>query len=447
MNYVPHTRQDREEMLAAIGAASIDDLFKDVPPAHRFPKLSLADPLSEPAAIDELRSLAESNWDTDHHPCFLGAGAYNHFIPSVVKHVVSRSEFYTAYTPYQPEVSQGTLQATFEYQSMICDLTGMDVANASHYDGATSLAEAVTMALGTQRGQRRKVVMSRGVNPRYRAVARTFTQGIDMTIVGDHRAGLSPDDLAGMVDESTACVVVQVPSFLGQIPDFEAMRRLADRAHYAGAMLVVSANPISLALLKPPSEYGADVVVGEGQPLGNSLSFGGPYLGFFATKTANVRRMAGRLVGMAVDADGKRGFVLALATREQHIRRERATSNICTNEALNAIAAAAYMAAMGPQGLRAVASLCYHKAHYAALSVASLPGYEVLGGPFFHEFAVRCPRPVSEIGRRLLGRGIIPGYDLTGEFPELGQAMLFCATELNSRAEIDRLVCALGEVT
>lgn len=440
MSYVPHTDADRREMLAAIGATAIEELFSDVPQSARFPRLDLPEPLSEPEVLAELRALADRNWDVSRHPCFLGAGAYHHFIPSVVKHVAARGEFYTAYTPYQPEVSQGTLQAAFEYQSMICGLTGMDVANASHYDGATSLAEAIILAVSVHKGQRRQAILSRTVNPQYRQTARTYLQGTDLELGGDEQPGLGLPELADLVDDRTACVVVQVPDFLGAIPDMADLRRLGDKAHSVGALLVVSVNPISLGILRPPSEYGADVVVGEGQPLGNPISFGGPYLGFFATRAAHLRRMAGRLVGMATDVDGKRGFVLTLATREQHIRRERATSNICSNQALNALTAAAYLAAMGPAGLRTVAEQCYNKAHYAAGRIADLPGYSVPSGQFFHEFIVRCPRPVAAVSAALKDVGIIPGYDLEGDYPELAGCMLFCCTEMNTRQQIDRLV-------
>ncbi len=446
MTYVPHTDQDRQEMLAAVGVTRVEDLLQDVPESVRFPRLDLPRPLSEPEILAEMAALADSNWDLDHHPCFLGAGAYNHFIPSVVKHVVSRSEFYTAYTPYQPEVSQGTLQAIFEYQSLICDLTGMDAANASHYDGATALAEAVIMSHSTHRGRRAKVVVSRTVNPQYRETARTYVQGMGITMVGDQDPDLSLAQLGDLVDEETACLVVQVPDFLGAIPSQADLQALAAQAHAVKALFVVSANPISLGLLKPPAEYGADVVVGEGQPLGNQIGFGGPYVGFFATRTEYVRRMAGRLAGMTTDVEGKRGFVLTLATREQHIRRERATSNICTNQALNALAAAAYLSAMGPHGLRTVAAACYHKAHYAASAINDLAGYQVLSGDFFHEFVVRCPRSVREITTGLLERGIIPGYQVEAEYPELGDCLLFCVTELNSREQIDSLIAALRDI-
>lgn len=365
----------------------------------------------------------------------------------MVKHVLSRGEFYTAYTPYQPEVSQGTLQAIFEYQSLVCDLTGMEAANASHYDGATALAEALIMALSVHRGRRRKAIVSRTVHPEYRQTARTYTQGMGLELVGDDQPGRSLADLAGMVDGDTAAVVIQVPDFLGAIPSTDEVRALADAAHQAGALLVVSVNPISLGLLQAPGQYGADIVVGEGQPLGNQISFGGPYLGFFATKAEHVRRMAGRLAGMTVDMEGKRGFVLTLATREQHIRRERATSNICTNQALCALAAAVYLSAMGPQGLRTVASACYHKAHYAASRIGQLPGYQVLSDRFFHEFVVRCPRPPAQVNEALLAQGIIGGYDLGPAYPELEGCMLLCATELNTREQIDRLADVLGALS
>jgi glycine dehydrogenase subunit 1 len=447
MAFVPHTREDRELMMQAVGVGDIKELFTDIPEARRFPDLELPPPLSEPEVLAELAQMAGRNWNLDQHACFLGAGAYNHFVPSVVKHVLSRGEFYTAYTPYQPEVSQGTLQAIFEYQSLVCDLTGMEAANASHYDGATALAEALIMALSVHRGRRRKAIVSRTVHPEYRQTARTYTQGMGLELVGDDQPGRSLADLAGMVDGDTAAVVIQVPDFLGAIPSTDEVRALADAAHQAGALLVVSVNPISLGLLQAPGQYGADIVVGEGQPLGNQISFGGPYLGFFATKAEHVRRMAGRLAGMTVDMEGKRGFVLTLATREQHIRRERATSNICTNQALCALAAAVYLSAMGPQGLRTVASACYHKAHYAASRIGQLPGYQVLSDRFFHEFVVRCPRPPAQVNEALLAQGIIGGYDLGPAYPELEGCMLLCATELNTREQIDRLADVLGALS
>ena len=445
MSYVPNTNADRGAMLEVIGVGDVADLFWDVPEGARFPELDLPAPVSEWEVLRELKELSEYNVDLEHAPCFLGAGAYPHFVPSVVGHVIGRSEFYTAYTPYQPEISQGTLQSIFEYQSMICALTGMDAANASHYDGATALAEAVVMAVNVGRQKRRKVVMSAGVHPEYRAVVRTYTQGAGLTILGDEDSSLGLHGLAEWVDADTACVIVQNPSFLGYLQEPAAVRALAKATHDAGALLVVCADPISLGLFVPPGEYGADIACGEGQALGGGLSFGGPYLGYFACRKQHVHKMAGRIVGQTVDQKGERGFVLTLSAREQHIRRERATSNICSNEALMALAAAVYLTALGKTGLRKVAELCYHKAHYAAQRLSTLPGYELRGeGTFFHEFPLQCPRPVQEINDYLLSEwGIIGGYDLGRDYPDFANTMLVCATEVTTREEIDSLVEAL----
>lgn len=451
MSYVPHTDSDRAAMLAEIGAEAIGDLFLDVPESVRYPELKLPEPLSEMEVLGELRAMSEQNADLDHHACFLGAGAYNHFVPSVVGYVIGRSEFYTAYTPYQPEISQGTLQAIFEYQSMVCALTGMDVANASHYDGATSLAEAALMAVSISRGKRTKIIVSPAVHPEYRATLRTYTPGPDLTIVGDDDLTNEFDDLQALLDDDTACLIVQNPNFFGQLLSADSengLNGLADAVHEAGALLVVVVDPISLGLFTPPGEYGADIVAGEGQPLGNPLNFGGPYLGLLACREKTMRKMPGRLVGETVDTEERRGFVLTLSAREQHIRRERATSNICTNQALCALAAGAYLAAMGKSGLRQVAELCYHKAHYAAQQIAALPGFDLVGDkPFFKEFVVRCPKPPSEINDALLERGVIGGYDLGCDYPHLENYMLLCVTEVNTKAEIDQLVEALEEVT
>ena len=445
MTYVPHTGSDRAQMLEAIGLTRVEDLFQDVPQSCRFPELRLPPPLSEMEILAELQAMSEENQDTVHFPCFLGAGAYQHYVPRVVDAIISRSEFYTAYTPYQPEVSQGTLQSIFEYQSMICMLTGMEVANASHYDGATATAEAVIMALNVAKGKRRKVVLSPAVHPEYRAVVRTYVQGMGLQIVGDDAP---PDLQAGHplppLDKETVCAVVQYPDFLGQVQD---LRGLADEAHAVGALLVVVVDPVSLGLLRPPGDFGADIVVGEGQALGNALSFGGPYLGIFACRERDVRKMAGRLVGETVDMEGRRGYVLTLATREQHIRREKATSNICTNEALCALAAAVHLGALGKEGVRKLAELCYHKSHYAAGQIAQLPGYQSYGAkPFIKEFVVRCPAPVPEINAYLLDEwGIIGGYDLGRDYPGLESHMLLCVTEMIRREEIDALVRGLEE--
>lgn len=445
MSFIPHTEADRQAMLARIGVERVEELFHDIPSDKLYVNFDLPEPLSEMEVGWELSSLAEANVDVYHYACFLGAGAYHHYVPSVVDYVLQRGEFYTAYTPYQPEISQGTLQAIFEYQSMICALTGMEVANASHYDGATSLAEAVIMAFSVHRGKRKKIILSPVIHPEYRQVVRTYTQGMGLTIVGDEDLTADLAALQDMIDDDTAMLALQNPNFFGQV---EALSPLASACQAHKALLVVVADPISLGMFKPPGEMGADIVVGEGQPLGGGLNFGGPYLGFFATRQKYVRRMAGRLAGETADTEGQRGYVLTLATREQHIRRERATSNICTNQGLLALAAGVYMAALGRCGLPKIASLCYHKAHYAAAQIHALKGYEVWRDkPFFKEFVVKCPAPVAEINQYLLEEWeIIGGYDLGRDYPHLADHMLVAVTEVNTREEIDDLVAALEEV-
>jgi glycine dehydrogenase subunit 1 len=439
-HYISITEAERAEMLQAIGVEAVADLFHDVPEALRFPQVELPAPLSEIELRRALGALAAQNANPTTHSIFLGAGAYNHFVPSAVDQILRRAEFYTAYTPYQPEISQGTLQAIFEYQSLICALTGMDVANASHYDGGTALAEAALMAVAATRN-RRTIVVAPSVNPQYRAVLRTYVQGTSIRVVGDERPDATIDEVVALIDSSTAALVVQSPDFLGTLHD---LAPLAEKAHAAGALLVVHTDPIALGLFQTPGEAGADIATAEGQPLGVGLSFGGPYLGIFTCSEKYVRKMPGRLAGATLDVDGKPGYVLTLQAREQHIRREQATSNICTNQGLMALAAAVYLSLMGRQGLRQVAELCYHRAHYAAGQIAQLPGYAVLDhGPFFREFAVRCPRPVAEVNAALRERGIIGGYDLSSDYPHLGNAMLLCVTEMNSRPEIDDLVAAL----
>ncbi len=448
MTYIPNTDDERAAMLRVIGVDKVEDLFHDVPEAHRFPPLDLPRPLSEAEILAELRDMAEANADLDHVACFLGAGSYHHFVPSVVDMVISRSEFYTAYTPYQPEVSQGVLQALFEYQSMICALTEMDVANSSHYDGATATAEAVIMALNVHRRKRKRVVLSPTVHPMYRETVHTYTQGMGLNIVGEDAPLHDLKALADLIDEETCCIVVQNPDFLGRMFSPKEMKALADAAHAHKALFIVAVDPISLGFMVPPGRYDADIVVGEGQSLGSLPQFGGPYLGIFAFKKEYVRKSSGRLVGETVDAEGKRGYVITLSTREQHIRREKATSNICTNEALVAIAAAVYLAAMGKSGLRRVAELSYHKAHYAAQRIAEIDGFDILSTwPFFKEFVVRTPAPVQEINDYLLDEwGILGGYDLSRDYPQLENAMLLCVTEMNDREEIDALVDAFKEI-
>jgi len=447
MRYIPHNEAERQAMMDAIGIKDVKELFEDVPAEYRYPQLDLPDPMTEMEIMRELDRMAAENANMREFASFLGAGAYNHFVPAVVDTVISRGEFYTAYTPYQPEISQGTLQAAFEYQSMVAALTGMEVVNASHYDGATAVAEAAVMAVNILRHKRRTIVVSPTLHPQYRQVLRTYVQGMDLKVVGDEADDSDFHALIDRCDDDTALVIVQNPDFLGHLHTPQEMQDLADAVHAKGALLAVSTDPIALGMLTPPGEYGADIVTAEGHALGNSLSFGGPYLGIFAFRKKYVRKSSGRLVGETVDADGKRGYVLTLSTREQHIRCEKATSNICSNQALNALAAAAYLAAMGKTGLRKVAELTWHKAHYAASKIAELDGYEVVNDkPFFKEFIVKCPRPVAEINSYLLEEyGIIGGYDLSKDYPDLGDAMLLCVTEMNAREEIDDLVQALKE--
>jgi glycine dehydrogenase subunit 1 len=447
--FIPHTDAEREEMLRTIGVKSLEDLFQDVPASLRFPKIDLPPALSEMEAIADLEDLSQGNETTRSLACFLGAGAYNHYIPAAVDTILRRGEFYTAYTPYQPEISQGTLQAIFEYQSLMAKLTGMDVCNASHYDGATAAAEAVVMAYHNFHGRRLKVILSPAVHPQFRAVIRTYTQGYEnLTILGDSAGAdpyQSPDALLPFIDDQTAIVFVQYPDFFGRIFDYS---KLVEAAHGVGAMVAVVANPTALGLLKPPGEFGADVVVAEGQPLGIPLSFGGPYLGIFATRKEYVHRISGRLVGETVDTQGRRAYVLTLTAREQHIRRERATSNICTNQGLMALASTVYLSVVGKHGLRQVANLCYQNAHYAARRIAEIPGYTLCSdAPFFHEFAVCCPKPVEDINTHLLDHGILGGYDLSRDYPSLKNQMLIAVTEMNTREEIDALCEVLEEVS
>lgn len=439
--FIPHTDSEREEMLKVIGVSSLDELFASVPKQHRFPKINLPPALTEMEVLDQLTELSSVNGSTRELISFLGAGAYNHYIPAAVDAVIRRGEFLTAYTPYQPEVSQGTLQAIFEYQSLIAFLTGMDVSNASHYDGATATAEAAVLAYHHFRGKRNRIVLSPAVNPQYRAVLRTYMSGYaGLEIVGDG-SGSSPfaslDGLLSLVDISTSLVVVQYPDFFGRLQDLTVF---AQKVHESGALLAVVFNPTALALFKAPGDFGADIAVGEGQPLGIPMSFGGPYLGLFATKKDLVRKIAGRLVGETQDEKGQRGYVLTLTAREQHIRREKATSNICTNQGLMALASAVYLSLLGKQGLRKVAELCYQKAHYAADQIGKIPGFTVDSEkPFFHEFVVKTPVPAVDINQYLLDNGILGGYELAKDYPGLENHLLMAVTEMNSREDIDVL--------
>ncbi len=448
MRYTPHTEEERRAMLNAIGVERIEDLFADIPAHVRFPRLNLPEGMSELEAQRFFAALAAENATVETHPCFLGAGAYYHFTPALLNHLLFRGEFYTAYTPYQPEISQGTLQVIFEFQTLVCQLTGMEVANASMYDGSTALAEAALMAVRLTRSRRTRLLISQAIHPEYREVVRTYTRGMDLELVPvpfDRRTGTT--DLSAVraaLDENTAGLLVQYPNFFGQI---EPLGELGHAIHEAGGYFVVAADPVSLGLLKPPGDFGADIVTAEGQSLGIPLMYGGPYVGLFATRMKHVRQMPGRIAGQTVDTEGRRGFVLTLQAREQHIRREKATSNICTNEALIATAVTIYLSAVGKAGLQQVARLCYHKAHYLAQQLTALDGFELaFEGPFVREFAVRTPVPPAELNRYLWEEhGIIGGYDLGRAYPDLKNHWLLTATEMNARADIDRLVTAVAD--
>ena len=428
-------------MLASLGMQSTEELFSDIPANLRLNRrLDLPGGKTEMETAAAMQAIAEKN--TRFRACFRGAGAYRHFIPAVVNAVVSRSEFATAYTPYQPETSQGILQAIFEYQTMICELTGMDAANASVYDGATAAFEAVAMCVD---GQRRKAVLCGTVNPMTVGVVKTWCAGPGVEpVVADTTDGrVNMTSLESAVDEATACVIVQQPNYFGQLEDVEAIGRVA---HAKGAKLVVACNPISLGLLKPPGELGADIAIGEGQPLGNPLNFGGPYLGFMACREAMQRKLPGRIVGETADHDGNRGFVLTLQAREQHIRREKASSNICSNEALCALAAAVYLSALGPQGLREAAALSAERAHTLADAICGVPGMRLKhGGRFFNEFVIESGISPERIEAALMEKGILSGLPLGHMGAEYLSAMLWCCTEMNTPEEIDAVVSALKE--
>lgn len=438
-HYLPLTDQDRREMLSTIGAASIEDLFNDIPAAVRLKgDLNLPPAMSEPEVLLHLNSLAAKNKHFQNCVSFMGAGIYDHFIPTAIKHITGRSEFYTSYTPYQPEISQGVLQAIFEYQTMICQLTGMDVANASMYDGGTAVTEGAIMGCGATR--RSKVLVSQSVSPFYRAVLSNYfnSRGLELAEIPLRDGCTDRAKLEELLGDDVATVVLQQPNFFGMV---ENMNGIADLVHSHKALFLVAADPISLGILQTPAEYGADIVVGEGQCLGVPASFGGPVLGIMAAREKFVRQMPGRIAGETVDSEGNRGYVLTLQTREQHIRREKAASNICSNEALVALAASVYLALMGPQGIRDVAEQCLQKANYARDQITSLNGYQLaFPGLNFKEFAVILPGNPAELNRNLLAKDILGGVDLGLYYPDLKNTMLFAVTEKRTRAEIDALV-------
>ena len=443
--YIANTPAEQRDMLKTIGAASIEDLLVKIPPKARLSRpLALPPALAEADLVRHLRALAATNADADRFACFVGGGSYDHYVPSPINHLISRGEFFTAYTPYQPEASQGTLRTIYEYQTMIAELTGMDVANASVYDGASSLAEAALMVHAVT--GRREIVLARGVNPLYRRVTATYCDGAGVRLrdAAGPDGALDLDAARKLVTSKTAALVIQSPSFFGILEDIAAA---AELAHSAGALLVVVADPVNLGVLEGPGRLGADIVVGEGQGLGVPMSFGGPNLGVFAAKQALVRRMPGRLVGATVDRDGARGFVLTLQTREQHIRRAKATSNICTNVALCALMATIHLATLGKQGLRRVGELSTAKAHYAAEQLSRIPGVSLrFAQPFFKEFVLRLPKAPATVVGKLVKRRILPGVPLKTYDKTLADSLLVAVTEQRTREEIDAYATALAEV-
>ena len=442
--YIANTTADQKAMLATIGAGSIEDLLVKIPTKARLSRpLALPEPLAETGLIRHMRALAAQNADADQYACFMGGGVYDHYVPSPINHLISRGEFFTAYTPYQPEASQGTLRTIYEYQTMIAELTGMDVANASIYDGASSLAEAALMAHATT--ERREIALARGVHPLYRRVTSTYCwgPGIRLRDVAAPDGVLDPDALRKAVTSKTAALVVQSPNFYGCLEDVAAA---AEVAHAAGALLIVVADPVNLGVLEAPGRLGADIVVGEGQGLGVPLSYGGPNLGVFAAKGELVRRMPGRLVGATVDKDGQRGFVLTLQTREQHIRRAKATSNICTNVALCALMATIYLSTLGKQGLAKVGELSAQKAHYAAERLAAVPGVSLwFAAPFFKEFTLRLPKSPERVVARLARQKILAGVPLKPFDRALTDCLLVAVTEKRTKEEIDAFAQALAK--
>jgi len=443
MRYISNTAQQREEMLRAVGARSVEDLLTRIPDKARLARpLNLPRALSEAELVGEMRRLASANAHADDFACFLGGGAYDHYVPSVINHLISRGEFFTAYTPYQPEASQGTLRTIYEYQTMIAELTGLDVANASIYDGGSSLAEAALMAHAIT--GRSELVVSRAVHPLYRRVMATYCAGPRLPIreLPAEDGVTDRDALKRAVSGKTAAVILQSPNFFGCL---EELADAAEVAHAAGALLVAVVDPVSLGLLTPPGAAGADIALGEGQGLGIPLSYGGPNLGVFATRKDLVRRMPGRLVGATVDLDGQRGFVLTLQTREQHIRREKATSNICTNVALCALMATIYLAILGKHGLRKVGELSLAKAHYAAEAFARVPGVSLrFGAPFFKEFVLQLPVSPERVVKRLQKDRILAGVPLKPYDRSLKDCLLVAVTEKRTREEIDAYADALA---
>ena len=441
--YLPMTEQDQREMLDSIGVDSVNDLFEDIPEKVRFKgDYKIKEAKSETELVKELTKMAAKNADLKSHTSFLGAGVYDHYMPIIVDHVLSRSEFYTAYTPYQPEISQGELQAIFEFQTMICELTGMDVANSSMYDGGTALAEAAMLSAGQTR--RKKVLVSSTVHPESRDVLRSYAKGQYIEVVEiPHNNGVTDvEELKKLMGNDIAAVIVQYPNFFGRVEELKAIEEVT---HAEKAMFVVSSNPLALGALTPPGQLGADIVIGDAQPFGIPSAFGGPHCGYFAVSKKLMRKVPGRLVGQTVDEDGIRGFVLTLQAREQHIRRDKATSNICSNQALNALAASVAMTALGKEGVKEMALQNIQKAHYAKEAFKSKGFTIAFEGPSFNEFVVKVNKPVKEINHKLLTKEMIGGYDLGLMDDSLSQHMLVAVTELRSKEEIDAFVAELGD--
>ena len=444
MPYLDNTAEDQRAMLEAIGAASIEELFSSIPDELQLGRdLNIPPALTEIELTQHMSALARKNDHSGRRVCFLGGGCYDHFVPAVIDTIAGRGEFYTAYTPYQAEVSQGTLQAMFEFQTLIARLTGMDVSNTSVYDGGSATAEAALMSIGATK-RHGKIVTTAGVHPEYRQTITTYLEQLDTTLVtvGSPDGVVNLDDLAATVDDQTACVLIQQPNFFGCLEDVDAIAKIA---HDAGALLVVSVDPISLGLLRRPGDYGADIVVAEGQSLGTPMSYGGPFLGIMAANKEHVRRMPGRIVGQTVDRRDKRCYVLTLQTREQHIRRERATSNICTNQGLLALRATTYLSLVGPQGLREVANLCLQKARYAAEQIIQNERFSLaFAEPTFKEFVIRDAQGrVDELLAAAAQSGYFAGVPLGQWYPELADCFLVAVTEQRTKDEIDGLARSL----
>ncbi len=445
MRYLPHTDADIKQMLTTIGVAATDALFSGIPADCRLTRpIDLPPGLAETDILKQLRLLAAKNAQVSDWTSFLGGGAYNHFIPAVVDHLVSRSEFYTAYTPYQPEISQGTLQGIFEFQTMICQLTGMDMANASMYDGASACAEAVLLAVRAAK-KRGRVLISAALHPHYRQTIATYCRYLDIELITIETSNgvTSLEQVKPLLDERVAALVVGYPNYFGCMEDLSA---LAAGVHGVDARLITAvAEPLALALYKSPGKLGADIVVGEGQSFGLPLSYGGPGIGFFAVRNKDMRLLPGRLVGETVDLDGKRSFVLTLATREQHIRREKATSNICSNQGMCALMVSIYLALHGKQGLRKLAEINYARSNWLREQIANLDGFSLpFDAPVFNEFVVTCPEPVADLKKRLEQQKILGGVAIGRDYPGMESGLLICTTEQNSRQQMEQLVTALA---